>query len=887
MKSIGVKDRDLYLAVRTYNETGMQIVALDLITGQKIVELSGIDPERNLSLGAILVLQDDTALPRKAPGGGLIISGTVFWSFLDPLGARLPVAEPRSTMMIAEDELRAGRVHFLERLRWWRDLEPTFRDNCTRHLQGFHPDFAPLWEMLEDGIFTWQAWESEIETQEDTSEKFSCRALPAEPSQYRSWFMESDALGGLYGEAFTPREEQAEMAVEVARSLYQSESLLMEAGTGVGKTLAYLAPLIGAITKGDARGVISTHTRALQNQIMEQDLPLLESLLEGRRFALLMGRRNYLCLRQRQTFLSRSINSMTAALQAVAFRLWLFETDHGLREEIARHPLLKPEVGDLFDTSDLCLPGLCFEGDKCFVQSARRKARKAHLLVVNHSLLMHNFKAGNILLGEVDHLIVDEAHRLPGVALETHGLACHGRQLDDIAETVGEMVGPEALPTRVVLLSARLMNYGREGASASDACDSFGRSVRRVFTSYPKWWQALARRVDEIIGGGPRPRGRQRISNKDEMFGPLQGATEELLDVLAECESSFARLARRTGVLEDLSGGLEDELAILVQGGKLLRQLHLDVRFLVSDPDENWVTWLEPHHQSGIRRLGATLLEAGTLLRDYWYGLGLNPIMTSATLAIGEDFSHMLGELGLARRSPATNVACSSSPFDYHRQTKILVPRQFPAPSDPSFGRAIGSVMERLTGLPHKVLGLYTSYRLINETVGILERSHQIDDEAMKHILVQTPRTAPGALIERFRRFDRAMLLGTSTFWEGVDFPGQDLEILVVTKLPFLVPNDPWVQARCDRIASAGDNPFTSFMVRDAVLRLRQGFGRLIRRVSDRGVVIILDNRLHTKNYGVTFLGALPVAPDFFTDNEQLETKVTDFFQLPTSDGKS
>jgi Rad3-related DNA helicase len=885
MKTISVRDRDLILAVRLEDESGPMLLGIDLITGQKILELSEYDPDRELALGAILVLQDEVALPRKGPGGGLILPGTVFWSILDPLGARFPVDEPREKRLAAEGELHDIRTRFLERLRWWRELDPAFCETCTRSLRGFRPDFGPLWEMLDEGIFTWQREATDQEVEEEPAiPAYSCD-LPGKPSQYRAWFTDADGLGAMYGDTFMPRDEQAEMAVEVARSLYQGEPLLMEAGTGVGKTLAYLAPLIGTILKNGKRGVVSTHTRALQNQIMEKDLPRLQSLLGEHSFALLMGRRNYLCLRQRQAFLARSLNTISDGIQAMAFRLWLFVTENGFREEVARHPVLAAEIGDLFDTSDLCLPGLCYDGDKCFVQRARRAARTADLLVVNHSLLMHDFKADHILLGEIDHLVVDEAHRLPGVALDSHGVVCHGRRLDDIAETMGDMVGPEALPTRVVLLSARLKNYGREGESASAACDDFGRSVRRVFVSFPKWWQALAHRVDGIIGSGKRPRGKQRITNKDEMFGPMMASTEELLDVLAECESSFAKLARRTGVLEDLSGGMEDELAILVQGGQLLRQLHLDVRFLTTDPDEEWVTWLEPHHQSGIRLLGATLLEAGSLLRNYWYGSDLKPVMTSATLAVGEDFSHMLGELGLARRSPGTNVSCSSSPFDYHRQSKILVPKQFPAPTDPSFGRAIGQVMELLSGMPHKVLGLYTSYKLINDTAGVLERSYAMDPDMEKRIITQTPRTAPGALIEKFRRLDRAMLLGTSTFWEGVDFPGQDLEILVVTKLPFLVPNDPWVQARCDRISAAGDNPFTSFMVRDAVLRLRQGFGRLIRRASDRGVVIILDNRLHTKNYGVTFLGALPVVPDFFTDNEQLETKVTDFFQHPTSDG--
>ena len=182
---------------------------------------------------------------------------------------------------------------------------------------------------------------------------------------------------------------------------------------------------------------------------------------------------------------------------------------------------------------------------------------------------------------------------------------------------------------------------------------------------------------------------------------------------------------------------------------------------------------------------------------------------------------------------------------------------------------------ELALGVPRKTMGLFTSYRMIREAEEILLQAGLPEDHVpgggdLPVLLSQNPRSGTGALLSRFRRHPRAILLGTSTFWEGVDFPGQDLEILVVTKLPFLVPSDPWVEARCESVAAAGENPFTSFMVRDAVLRLRQGFGRLIRRTGDRGVVIILDNRLHTKNYGATFLSALPVMPVSFGDTADL-----------------
>jgi len=313
-------------------------------------------------------------------------------------------------------------------------------------------------------------------------------------------------------------------------------------------------------------------------------------------------------------------------------------------------------------------------------------------------------------------------------------------------------------------------------------------------------------------------------------------------------------------------------------------QLHHDIRFLVGDDSQEWVTWIEPAPRQGLRLLGATPLAAGGILREHWLEGDTHPVMTSATLAVGEDFTHMLGELGLDRRRPATETRICPSPFDYHDQCLVLVPTHFPSVDAPDYGHAVGEVLREIAlAVGRKTLGLFTSYRMIADAAAVLEAAGLSDRPDPVHgrpaLIVQRPQGAAGALVERFRRLDRAVLLGTATFWEGVDLPGEHLEILVVAKLPFLVPNDPWVEARCERLAAVGENPFTTFMVRDAVLRLRQGFGRLIRRPSDRGVVVILDTRLHTRNYGATFLSALPVMPTGFGDAAELLARVGRFFR--------
>ncbi len=871
------------LHVRNWSEeSGFGWMALDLSGSGKVFELTDSQtPPEGLPNPILVALGDGSC--SMLPGGGLLVSESVLWSLLDPLQPRAFQEAASTSRLAAEADLRELSLRFRIRVMWWQGLKSSATEGCRRLVKGRRPDLNPLLDILDElplGPMVPKTSEnSEITPATKDLEHLS---PPGGSSDMHAFFLDEHCLGSLYGDNFLPREQQAVMGHDVAAALENGDALMIEAGTGVGKTLAYLVPLISTIRRLGTRAVISTYTKALQSQILQQDLPRLEPLLQDHRFNLLMGRNNYLCLRQRLAFFYRPVENLHQALKAASFRLWLQVTSEGMRAELDNHPLLGDDLDRIFFRSDMCLPGQCYEGKKCFVQRARRRARGSDLLVVNHSLLMQDLRAGHTLLGEIDHLVVDEAHRLPLVALESHAVVCGRWRLDEIAELLGRAKRDSQRFDRLDLLSVRLGAIDQDGAKAASAVEDFSSATRQVFSAFRKWWQALGDRVDEVMPAGVLRQGRARVRDKDEAFGDLRLQTGDLLDTLAESDNVFGRVKRTTEVLEDLSSGLEDDLAQVAAAGQMLRQLHQDVRFLTTTEDEDWVTWVEPGLESGLRVLGATLLEAGRILKEYWGEAEFAPIMTSATLAVGEDFSHLMGELGLTRRHPPTLTATCPSPFDYSRQVSILTPRYFPAPGDADFGQAVGEVMLALgMNSDHKTMGLYTSYRMIKQSVAVLSEAGLTADERTSCgpvVLAQAPRTESSSMLERFRRHRRAMLLGTATFWEGVDFPGRDLEILVVTKLPFLVPNDPWVEARCEKVAAAGENPFTNFMVRDAILRLRQGFGRLIRRMGDRGIVIILDNRLHTKNYGVTFLGALPAVPASFDDADDLIARVDNFF---------
>jgi ATP-dependent DNA helicase DinG len=881
-----VNDRDLLLARRWESAGRSRWLAIDLLGGDRILELE--DP-RILSPqapGAVVALEGEYEAV-GVNGGGLAISEGTLWSVLDPCRAAPRSAGDPAERLAVETDLRAACARFRDRIAWWRGLDQSLKASCRAILHGHQPNISLLLDILDaapvSGLPAKQPapLADEDEYLDDLSESPDPLIVPIDPpldpEALFGWFQTPDGLGALYGPGFAARVEQAEMAREVGQAFAAGQPLLAEAGTGVGKTLAYLVPLLASIRDLDVRAVVSTHTRALQSQILSQDLPRLHPLLADRKFALLMGRRNYLCLRQRQAYLTKPIHDSNDALRAVAFRLWLATTTEGLREELDDHPLLSGELSELFDSADLCIPGVCYEGNRCFVQTARKRAREADLVVVNHALLLHDLAMGNTLLGGFDRLVVDEAHRFPAVVLDSHAVVCHLGRLDVLEDLLGKIRVSGPLAERVQMAASRLGGMGEKGERAASSCENFGKAVPRVFSAFRSWWAALGQRVDDQLPSGFGQRERVRVRDKDEAFGPIREQTTALLERLADAAQAYADLSVRTSDLEELSEILQDHLAQLAQAGQAINQLHRDIHFLTHDPNEDWVTWIAPGARGGARQLGATLLEAGSVLKDYWQEHNIAPIMTSATLAVGDDFTHMLNELGLARRRPGTLTVSCPSPFDYHSQVLILTPpERFPAPDAPGFGAAVAEVLADLAmNSDRKAMALFTSYHLLNTALRGLERL----PENGPTVFAQQPHSAAGSLLEQFRRERRAMLLGTNTFWEGVDFPGQDLEILVVTKLPFLVPSDPWVEARCERVAASGDNPFTHFVVRDAVLRLRQGFGRLIRRETDRGVVILLDNRLHTKNYGVTFLGALPAVPVSFSGSVDLLERVDEFFR--------
>ncbi len=600
------------------------------------------------------------------------------------------------------------------------------------------------------------------------------------------------------------RPEQSAMAAAVARALALAEPLIVEAGTGTGKTFAYLVP---ALLSG-RRVILSTGTRTLQDQLYHRDLPLLARALGSpAQVALLKGRANYLCrhrleLATRERALPGFERATARAL--VRVERWAASTKTGDLAELADLPERSPLWPRITSTRDNCLGAECAHAHHCHVLEARRAAQAADVVVVNHHLLLADLALkeegfGDLLPG-ADAVILDEAHQVPEIATQFFGRAWHARQLDAIRrDALAELgaAGADAAPLiqEFDRLEARAAELGRDLAGRAPRVD---------------WSQLPAGFLDGI-----------------EDLGADLGALATELEALG-AGAGVANCVRRTRA----------SAAALAE--------------LVATEDANGVRWAEAAH--GGFALQFTPFEVAARLRAAVDDGGATWIFTSATLAIAGDFSHFAARIGF---EDARTLAIAS-PFDFREQARLFLPPGMPEPASPGYPAAfIDACAPLLEASGGRAFLLYTSHRALAEGILCLKRRFPAPPFPL---LVQgeAPREA---LLARFRELGNAVLLATGSFWEGVDVKGEALAIVAIDKLPFAAPDDPLLAARLEGIRRRGGNPFTEHQLPQAVLALKQGVGRLIRDVEDFGVIVIGDPRITRKSYGRAFLEALPPIP--------------------------
>lgn len=651
------------------------------------------------------------------------------------------------------------------------------------------------------------------------------------------------------------RPQQIDMLRKVAEAFNQDEHLMVEAPTGVGKSMAYLLPALYWATQNNERVVISTNTINLQDQLINKDLPgLSDALGLPFRAAVLKGRGNYLCPRRLLTLRRRSPTSISELRVLAKILVWLLESDTGDKGELSLRGLEENAIWSRLSAEDEgCTLERC--GDQmhgaCPFYKARRAAEAAHIIVVNHALLLADVQIGSRVLPDYQYLIIDEAHHLEEAT--TNGLsfqinqATLQRRLDDLGGMRRGLLGD-------VLRSARGSVPGKyftqiEGyvQIVSEALEAMGHHAERYFDTLYRFLESTG----ELRPGDYSSQVRITTALRHQ---PQWGQVEEAWDLLSQftqaISSAMARLAKGlAGLAEFDVPNFDDVLSSVQAAARHLEEVHRQLGAFSSNPQDNVIYWAQVDQDGTRLSIHAAPLHVGPLLEQHLWTAKKSVILTSATLRTGGTFEYMRDRLNAFE----VEEAVVGSPFDYKKSTLVYVPTDMPDPSRrDDYQRAVErGLIELAAATRGRLLGLFTSYAQLRQTAqNIAPRL------ALGNITVfdQSDGTSRQALLDGFVKTERSVLLGTRSFWEGVDIPGQDLSALVIVRLPFAVPSEPVFAARSEQY----DDSFMQYAVPDAVLRFRQGFGRLIRTKTDRGVVVLFDSRVITKKYGQVFLDSLP-----------------------------
>ncbi len=637
------------------------------------------------------------------------------------------------------------------------------------------------------------------------------------------------------------RQEQLAMANAVARAFAASEHLIVEAGTGVGKSFAYLIPAVSLSLKANQTVVISTNTISLQEQLVTKDIPFLQRVLpRDFKAVLAKGRRNYLSRRRLDSLLNYErglFETKEEAEQVQDIVEWVNVTEDGSRADLPRQPM--QQVWDkVASDRDNCLRHRCPTYNTCFYFKARNEMYDADLLIVNHHLLfsdlaIRSVAPGSGILPDYDYLILDEAHHLEATATRHGSLEVSNTRIKWFFDSLHNPKNDSGAAAR--------FNSPHLIAEVADAREQANLLFE---TAFENLGDANADR--HTVTKRIEPENLTKIFQKGNLL-----------------DSPLARLERTLKQLQHTAQTEDDEQELNSHYSQC-QNLRADLDLMIQHTDPGYVYWAEASTSRGMPRivLNATPVNISRMLRENLFTEKQSVIMTSATLATNRNFDYFKERIGIQE----CRELLVDSPFDFKRQVQIHIPRRMPHPNSDEFTPAAIREIKHYLKLTHgKAFVLFTSYKMMDE---VYEEVAPYLELLSIDVFKQGGELSRTDMLQAFREDTHSVLFGTTSFWEGVDVRGEALSNVIITRLPFEVPKHPVMEARVKEIKERGGNEFIEFSLPEAILRFKQGFGRLIRTQTDKGIVVILDPRIKTGSYGNQFLASLPTCEVIWGEGE-------------------